>query len=132
LGRLDTDTSRRCERSFPEPGSLRHNAPPEPSRNQAEGTSSFSINLTTRFDELLRLFLHTDIEGFCGFDLFLSRVVADFLGDLHRAEVRPAHRTEVRQLRTLLRQRFVVILTRHFRIEREIELVLPAKLEPRF
>ena len=59
------------------------------------------------------------------------RVVAHVLGDLHRAELRPAHRAEVRDLGASLRQRLVVVLARGLRIEREVELVLPAELEAR-
>jgi len=46
--------------------------------------------------------------------------------------VRTAHGTEVRGLRSLLRQGFVVKLARGFGIEREIELILPPEFEPGF
>jgi hypothetical protein len=57
--------------------------------------------------------------------------LAHFLGDLHRAEARPAHRAEVGDLGAVLRQRRVVVLARGLRIERKVELVLPAELEAR-
>src|SRR5262245_20879545 len=71
--------------------------------------------------ELDRHFFHAG----CG-------VVAHLLGQLHGAELRPAHRAEVRHLGALGRQRLVVVRARGHRIEREIELILPPELEPRF
>src|SRR6185436_3383226 len=61
----------------------------------------------------------------------LGGVLADFLRDLHRAELRPAHRAEVGELGAVGRQRLVVELARGLGIEREVELVLPAELEAR-
>src|SRR6185436_12309582 len=75
-----------------------------------------NIELPSFLDELLR---------------FLAHGVADLLGDLHRAEVRTAHRAEVRRLRPLGRERGIVELLRGLRIESEVELVLPAELEAR-
>src|SRR5262245_45463429 len=43
--------------------------------------------------------------------------------------MRAAHRAEMRELGALLRQSFVVILLRQLRIESEIELARPPKLE---
>src|SRR5262249_21842746 len=51
-------------------------------------------------------------------------VVPHLLRELHGAELRPAHRTEMRHLGALGRQRLVVERTRRHRIEREIELIL--------
>src|SRR5204862_2637387 len=59
----------------------------------------------------------------------LGGVLADLLRDLHRAELRPAHRAEVGDLRALRRQCLVMELARRVRIERKVELVLPAELE---
>src|SRR5262245_25405753 len=50
-----------------------------------------------------------------------GRVVADLLRDLHRAELRPAHRAEVRELGPVGRQRLVVELACGLGIEREVE-----------
>ena len=47
------------------------------------------------------------------------------------AELRAAHRAEVRHLGGILRQRLVVELLRAFRVEAEVELVFPAELEAR-
>ena len=45
--------------------------------------------------------------------------------------MRPAHGAEVRELGALLRERLVMEILRGVRIEAQIELVLPAELEPR-
>src|ERR1700729_2733819 len=58
-------------------------------------------------------------------------LLAKILGDLHRAEFRPAHRAEMRHLVTVLRQGLVVELARGVGIERQVELVLPAEVEDR-
>ena len=59
----------------------------------------------------------------------LLGVLAHVGGDPHRAELRPAHRAEVRGLRGLGGQRLVVVLPRGVRVERQGELVVPAELE---
>src|SRR5258708_2263796 len=64
-------------------------------------------------------------------EALLRGVVAHVLRDLHRAEVRPAHRAEVRALGGGRGQRLVVELARRVRIERKVELVLPAEVEAR-
>src|ERR1044072_4745928 len=46
--------------------------------------------------------------------------------------MRPAHRAEMRELRSFLRQGLVVELLCLVRVEAEIELVLPAEFETRF
>ncbi len=46
---------------------------------------------------------------------------------LHGAELRPAHRAEVRRLGGLLRQRRVVEQARGHGVERQVELVVPAR-----
>ncbi len=55
--------------------------------------------------------------------------LADVLGDLHRAVLRAAHAAEVGALERVLRQRFVVITLRRFRIERQAELLVPIEFE---
>src|SRR5437870_11121368 len=77
---------------------------------------SSNIQFASFVDELLRFLVHG---------------VAHLLRDLHRAEVRAAHRAEVRRLRPLGGQRGVVKLLRGLGVEGEVELVLPAKLEAR-
>jgi phytoene/squalene synthetase len=56
-------------------------------------------------------------------------VLAHVLADLHRAEMRAAHRAEVGGFRAVLRQGFVVELAGGLGIEAEIELVFPAEFE---
>src|SRR5262249_60846241 len=82
------------------------------------------VDLAAELPELLRHLRHALL-------LVVERggVVAHVLGDLHRAELRPAHGTEMRDLVRLLRQRLVVVLARGFEIERAVELVDPAELE---
>ena len=62
---------------------------------------------------------------------FAAAIVAHLLRQLHRAELRSAHRAEVRHLGAVGRQRRVVVRARGDRIERQVELILPAELEPR-
>ena len=57
---------------------------------------------------------------------------AHFLRDLHRAELGAAHRAKVRHFGGVLGQRFVVVLLGGFRVESQIELVLPAEIKARF
>src|ERR1700712_60325 len=98
---------------------------------RATEASSPLINLRAPLHELDRLRLHALLERLRIGDALLGRIVAHILRDLHRAEVRAAHRTEMRDLRRILRQRFVVEFARLVRIEAEVELVLPAELEAR-
>src|SRR5439155_25930153 len=55
----------------------------------------------------------------------------DLPRDVHRAELRPAHRAELGALEVLRRQRFIVQLTRALRIERQPELLVPVERVPR-
>src|SRR3569833_4497976 len=54
-------------------------------RSEGEG-SALLIDLASTLADLLRLLLHTDFDGLLLGDLQLTGVVADILGDLHRAE----------------------------------------------
>src|SRR3990172_6984421 len=49
-------------------------------------------------------------------------------GDLHRAELWPAHRAELRVLEHVVAQRLVVHLLRCLRVQRELELLLPVEV----
>src|SRR4051812_22459610 len=80
--------------------------------------SRLHIDLSATLLELNRLPLH------------LRRVLPHILGDLHGAELGAAHGTEVRHLRALGRKGLVVIRPRGDRIQRQIELILPAEVEP--
>src|ERR1700733_13300910 len=66
-----------------------------------------------------------------GFDLLARRELANLFGELHRAEFRPAHRAEVRELGAVGGQRLVMELLRGVGIERQMELISPSKFEPR-
>ena len=90
------------------------------------------IHLATLFTELSRLFVHAAFERFLFRDAQRVGVVADVLRDFHRAEMRAAHRTEVRGLCAFLRQRLVVEFSGRDGIEREIELIFPPEFKPRF
>src|SRR5262245_59136808 len=70
----------------------------------------------------LRHFVVIDDAGCAGSEL---------LRQLHRAELRAAHRAEMRYLGAVGGQRLVVEGARGDGIEREVELILPAELEAR-
>src|SRR6516164_6782537 len=78
------------------------------------------VKLGAGLDEFLGLLSHPAL-----------RIVADLLGDLHRAELGPTHRAEMRELGALGRQGLVVELLGRLRVERQVELVAPAELEAR-
>src|SRR5437899_2615149 len=99
-------------------------------RRAPTSESPLLINLQPRLLELFRLLLHADLEGGPLVHRLLLGVLADILGDLHRAEMRAAHGAEVRRLRRFLGERLIVEGLGRLRVEREIELVLPAELEP--
>src|ERR1044071_4613012 len=80
-------------------------------------------------DELGGLLLQPFGERGLLVELVFRGVVPDLLRDLHGAEVRAAHRAEVRELGALLRERLVVVLARDLGVEGEVELILPAELE---
>ena len=89
------------------------------------------INLRTRRNKLLSLFFHTNSQRCLLVNLFLRGVFPDVLRDLHGAEVWATHGTKMCELGAFLGQRLVVVFARDFRIEREIELILPTEFEPR-
>src|SRR5215471_1416621 len=84
-----------------------------------------TINLRPGLFEFVSLFLEPALNRYQLVDLLLRGIVPHLLGDLHRAEVRTAHRTKVRELGALLRQGFVVVLASQLGIQREAELVFP-------
>lgn len=59
-------------------------------------------------------------------------VLAHVVGDLHRAEIGPAHGAEVSGFGAFLGKGLVVIAFGGYRVEREIELVFPAEFEASF
>ena len=90
------------------------------------------IDFSACSNEFLGLLFHANTERGLFVELFLCRILADVLSDLHGTEVWATHGTEVRQLRAFLRQSFVVVFARDFRVEREIELIVPAEFKTRF
>src|SRR5438067_6724337 len=80
----------------------------------------------------LQFLLLLDIDICAGVQEFHALLIHRFLhffGDFHRAELRTAHAAEVRQLRAVLRQGFVVEIFCGRWIEAEVELVFPAEFE---
>src|ERR1700694_1894305 len=88
-----------------------------------------AIDFAAALHELDGLGFHALRQRFLLRNALRLGILPHVLRDLHRAEVRAAHRAEVRQLGTFLRQRLVVELARLVGIEPEVELVLPAELE---
>src|SRR4051794_38961057 len=91
-----------------------------------------AVDLGAGLHELGGLLLHTELDGDLGVDAVLGCVVPDVLADSHRAELRAAHRAEVGGLGGRGRQRLVVIGASRFRVESQLELVLPPEFEARF
>ena len=77
---------------------------------------------------LLQNLLHRLLQG----EPALAGVRLQLLGNLHAAETRAAHGTEVSQLSTLSRQGLVVVFPSPLGIEGKIELVHPAELKAGF
>src|SRR5262249_37872873 len=99
---------------------------PAPGPRAARSSSALGlhVDLAAGLAELLGHFGEALGDGVLG-----AGRVADLLADLHRAELRPAHRAEVRRLVRLLWQGLVMEGAGGFRVEPEVELILPAELE---
>src|SRR5690606_24188748 len=95
------------------------------------GGSALPVHLRALLAELGRFGGHALLQRAGFVQAVFGGVVAHVLGDLHRAEVRAAHRTEVGQLVRILGQGLVVELLGLLRIQAQVELVLPAELEAR-
>src|SRR5205807_10090075 len=89
------------------------------------------IDAGAAFAELGRLLGHPCLERALFFQPMRRCVLAHVLRDLHRAEVWPAHRTEVRPFRRFGRKGLVVEAARALGVEREVELIFPPELEAR-
>src|SRR6185437_5890365 len=100
--------------------------------SRAPSTSPLRVNLRALFHELLRLHFHPLFQRFFLSDALLRRVFPHVLRYLHAAKVWPAHGTEVRRLRSFLRQRLVVKLASGCWVEGQVELVFPSELESGF
>src|SRR6267378_5585285 len=90
------------------------------------------INLGARCGKLPRFLFHTNRQCLVFRYLLFGGKLPHILRNLHRAEMWTAHGAEMCGLRSFLRQGLVVELTRGLRIEREVELIFPAKFEARF
>ena len=98
---------------------IRH---PHPGASFASFTFSAASSLPAHLAELLAHLGHAGQR---------LGVLAHVLGDLHRAELRPAHRAEVGVLVPSSGRVSSWIGARGLGIERQVELVFPAELEAR-
>ena len=90
------------------------------------------VDLSARSNEFLCFFGHPDGQSLFGLEALFFGVFANVLRDLHRAEMRAAHRAEVGEFCTFGGQGLVVKLLCLFRIEPEVELVFPTEFETGF
>ena len=88
-----------------------------------------AINFRSFRHEFGGFFFHAFFQGIILADTLAGSEVAHILSYFHRAKMGAAHGAEMRELRPFLRQGFIMKLLRLIRIEAEIELILPAKLE---
>src|SRR5687767_2118980 len=92
--------------------------------------SAVRVDARPALAELARLVLEPDLQDLLLVEPVLGRVRAHILRDLHAAEMRAAHRAEVRLLGRLGWKGTVVVFARGLGIEGEVELVVPPELEP--
>src|SRR4029434_541363 len=90
------------------------------------------VDLSSACLELFSLLAHPSFNRRLLIESLLRREIAHVLRDLHRAEMRAAHRAEMGLFRALLRQRLVVEFARGLGVEREAELRLHAEFEAGF
>ena len=83
------------------------------------------------FLELLGLGRHALRQRLALCHAFLRGKLAHFLRDLHRTELGAAHGAEMRDFGRILGQGLVVVFLRRLRVQAQVELVLPAKVEAR-
>ena len=81
---------------------------------------SFRVKLVTLLREFPGLLFHAAFEGFFLAHALFGGVFADVFGDLHRTEMRAAHGAEVRGVRAVLREGFVVEFPRGDGVEAEV------------
>ena len=68
-----------------------------------------------------------------GLRKFLLRSkLSDILSYLHGTKMWPTHRTEMGRFRSLLRERLIMKFPSSFRIQRQVELILPSEFKARF
>ena len=120
--------------TYPRPSPLQAIALPAsimlaPTRTHIQLAAGFLINLAHLRHALLGFFRRDEAGAVLVLQL---RELADFLADLHRTELRPAHAAEMRRLGALGRERLVVVLLGRVGVEAQVELVAPAKFEAGF
>src|ERR1051326_1694715 len=101
--------------------------PPGGSNQSAQ--SCLGVDFRTFLNKFSSFLFHAGLVRLFLSNSLFRRILPDVLCDLHRAEMRAAHGTEVRGLGAFLRKRLVVKLARGHGIEAQVELILPAELE---
>ena len=94
-------------------------------------SSWFRINFRSAVLEFFSLPPQSVLDGAAFIKCVLFRVAPHVFRYLHATEVRAAHAAKVRGFGTFAGKGFVVEFARGLGIEREIELVFPAKFEAR-
>ena len=125
--------SRRLPRSSIAVGFRVCQGPPLPRPRRRFGRrrrSAFLVDLRSGGAEFLALGLEAGLDRLAFVDAVVGGPVADLLGDLHTAELGPAHAAEVGGFEAGLGQRLVVVFLSQLGVERQVEMVLPAELEP--
>ena len=112
------------------PGRVRYPENGTPRQSEAATGLRLRVNFGTGLRELCCLLFQSFFDRCFFRDSLLCSIAANIFDDLHAAEVRTAHRTEVRSLCAFGWESFVVELARSLRIEREIELVLTNSPRP--
>src|ERR1043166_6918245 len=90
------------------------------------------VNISARVRELGGLLFQPFLDCRFLIDPLLRCKFPNVFGDAHAAEMRSAHRAEMRGLCTFCGKCSVVELACGFRIKRKIELIFPAKFKTRF
>src|SRR6266480_7525653 len=94
-------------------------------------SSRFRIDFRSAVLEFCSFLFHPVFDCCALVNRVFGCILPHVLRDLHRAEVRAAHAAKVRGFGTFAGKGFVVEFARGLGIEREIELVFPAKFEAR-
>src|SRR5690242_10048521 len=94
-----------------------------------ESPLHLAINFRSFRHEFGGFFFHAFFQGIILADTLAGSEVAYILSYFHRAKMGAAHRAEMSELCPFLWQGFIMKLLRFIRIEAQIELILPAKLE---
>src|SRR5215467_9478417 len=86
-------------------------------RQNRQRCLSFAVNFGAVREEILRFLIQPALECFFGLEALLGRVFAYVFSNTHRTEMWSAHAAEMRQLRSFLRQSFVMELSRRDRVQ---------------